>query len=210
MVRLTLSRKITFQSCPPLTAWTYKGRLVQPHYGLYILQEPVCWGFSSPLKRMIRLSLSRKIKFQSCLPLTPWTCNGSVCLALLRLVNTSGACWLCVIEPSEHDRKTRVVQKNHLPKLSATHPLNMQRLIGPGSRWLVLSSRTCFMGFIEPYEDDGKTHFVQKNHIHILKLSTTHPLGPEPAKVDLSSLTMTCTSFKSLFPCGHWTIWTRW
>jgi len=31
------------------------------------------------------------------------------------------------------------------------------------------------MGFIEPYEDDGKTHFVQKNQIP--KLSTTHVMN---------------------------------
>ena len=307
-----------------------KTRFVQKNQHLSCLRLTPC-----PCKRVIYLALLRLVNHpRSCFlsVIEPSEYNGKtrvvrknhitklsathllnlqklMCLALLWHVHRWRACFLCVIEPSEHDRKTRVVQKNHLPKLSATHPLNMQRLIGPGSRWLVLSSRTCFMGFIEPYEDDGKTHFVQKNQIP--KLSTTHvmnlqwliclallrlvnPSGacwlcviepsehdgktcfvqknqikfqsclpltpwickgwcvqphydlhilhkpvscgcralwtrwwdslcpdksyckvvhhwpPEPAKVDLSSLTMTCTFFRSLYPGGYLTLWTRW
>jgi len=129
-------------------------------------------------------------------------------LASLWLIHPSRAWFLVVIEPSEHDGKTCVVQKNQIPKLSITHPLNLQRSIFLASLWLIHPSRACFLGVIEPSEHDGKTCFVQKNHI--LKLSTTHPLVPEPAKVDFSILTMTCMSFKSMLPGGYWTLWTRW
>jgi len=76
MVRLALSRKITFQSCLQLTPWTCKDRFIQGHYDLYILQEHVSLWLLNPVNMMVRLALSRKIKLQSCLPLTPWTCKG--------------------------------------------------------------------------------------------------------------------------------------
>ena len=76
MVRLSLSRKITLQSCLPLTPWTCKGRFVQPHYDLYIDQEHVSLVLLNALNMMVRLALYSKIKFQSCLPLTPWSCTG--------------------------------------------------------------------------------------------------------------------------------------
>ena len=98
-----------------------------------------------------------------------------ICSALLWLAHSSGAYILGVIWPSEHDGKSCVVQKNQIPKLSTTHPLNLQRVICPASVWLVHHSGTCFLGVIKPSEHDGKTCLVQKNQIP--ELSATHHLN---------------------------------
>ena len=76
IVRLPLSRKIKFQSCLPLTTWSCKGRFVQHHYDLHIVQEHVFLGLLNHLNMMVRFALSRKITSQSCLPLTPRSCKG--------------------------------------------------------------------------------------------------------------------------------------
>ena len=219
IVTLSLSRKITFQSCLPLAPWTCKGLFVWPHYDSCILQEHVSLVLFiyllSPLNRMVRLALSRKIIFWSCLPLTPWGLNlqRSIYLASLWLVHPSRACFLEVIEPSEHDGNTLFVQKNHIPKLSTTDPLNLQRSICLASLWLVHPSRACFLSviyFIEPSKQDGKTRFVQKNHIHILKLSTTDPLNLQRS-ICLASLWLVHPSrarFLSVIYLFYWALWT--
>jgi len=76
----------------------------------------------------------------------------SICLAAVWLAHPSRASFLRVIELSEYDGKTRFVWKNHIAKLSATHPLNLQRSICLASLWLVHPSRARFLSVIEPSE----------------------------------------------------------
>jgi len=126
----------------------------------------------------------------------PLNMQRSICPASLWLVHHSRPWFLGVIEPSEHDGKTRFVQKNHFPKLSTTHPLNLQRSIYSGSLWLVHPSRACFIMVIEPCE-----HMVRLALSRKIKLQSCLPLTPWTYKgwFDLISIIATCTSLKSMF-----------
>ena len=59
----------------------------------------------------------------------PLNLQRSICLTSAWLAHPSTACLFRVIGPSEQDGKSRVVHKNHIAKLSTTHPLNLQRSI---------------------------------------------------------------------------------
>ena len=154
MVRLAWSRKIKFQSCLPLTTWTCKGRLLEPHYNLYIVQKHVSLGLLNPLNRMVRLAWWRKIKLQSCLPLTPWTCKG-------RYVQPHYDLYIL----QEHVSLVLLNHLNRMARLALSRKITFQRC-------LPLTPCTCRGWFVQP---DYDLYIVQEhvswrllNHLNMI------------------------------------------